>query len=166
MPDYYTQACISFTCCAFEAALLEEAFLAAHDWDGNGVTFNPSRRFAALFPPVRPAEPWSGLQGLFDDPDVPTFGAKIAIEEILETPRLRRVRIFSTRNFEVGAISKLIRACCGASLLVRPIGFEYALSCDKPVDDAFGGGWCIIRSDRIEHGSTREALGAALAPDG
>ena len=38
----------------------------------------------------------------------------------------------------------------------------YALTCSKADTDAIGGGWCVIRADRIEQGRTRDALGAAL----
>lgn len=166
MADFYVQASVGFTCCAFEATLLEEAFLAAQDWDHEGVTFNPSAKLAALFPAIRPGEPWSGLQEIFSDPDFPTFGAKIQVEEIADTPRLRSVAIYSLENFEPGAIAELIRICCRASLLTRPIGFEYAWSCSKPRVGEFGGGWYVIRADGLESGSTTTALAAALGPDG
>lgn len=166
MVEFYTQASVAFTACAFEATLLEEAFLAAQDWDHEGVTFNPSARRSALFPPARPGEPWSGLQAIFHDPDAPTFGAKIAVEAVEDNSRLRRVALYSLTNFEVGAIAELIRVCCRASLMARPIGFEFALTCSKPRVGEIGGGWCVIRASRVETGSTREALAAALAGDG
>lgn len=162
MADCYTQASVVFTTCAFEAALLEEAFLAARDWDDDGVSFAPSPRFLDLFPPTRPDAPWSGLQAIFDDPDYPTFGAKIEVEEIADSPRLRRVTIYSLTNFQVGAICSLIRICCAASLIIRPIGFEYAMTCSKALPGQFGGGWCVIAADTIETGCTSDALAAAL----
>lgn len=162
MADCYTQASVAFTTCAYETALLEEAFLAAQDWDGDGVTFAPSVRFLGLFPPTRPDEAWSGLQAIFDDPDYPTFGAKIEVEVVADNPRLRRVMIYSLTNFEVGAICTLIRTCCAASLMVRPIGFEYAMTCSKALPGQFGGGWCVITADAVETGCTSDALAAAL----
>jgi len=166
MAEIYPQASIAFVTCAFEATLVEEAFLAAQDWDHAGVTFDPSAPLCSLFPPARPGEPWSGLQGIFDDPDSPTFGAKIIIGEVDGHPRLRCVRIYSLVNFQVGPIAELIRVCCQSSLLARPIGFDYALSCSGPLPGMFGGGWCVIWPDRVDRGSTAHALASAIRPDG
>ena len=162
MADAYVQASVAFTVHACEAALLEEAFVAARDWDDDGVTFAPSAAFAAHFPPAVPGEAWSGLQTIFSDPDFPTFGAKITIEALPGDPRQRKVIIYGLHNFDVDAVAELIRRCCSASLLSGPIGFDYALSCSKPVPGQFGGGWMVIHHDRIESGNTSDALAAAL----
>lgn len=64
-------------------------------------------------------------------------------------------------NLDFGDIettAKVVQQTCQETLALGPITFEWSHSCSKPVIDAFGGGYCIIKKDDIIIVSTDQLL--------
>jgi len=162
MADYWTQGSFAFRCTQSERALLSEAFAAAQQLTSETDAGEPSEALLAAFPPTESGAHWSGFRAVFPDPDFPHFGASFIPRDAPEDPAQVEVAIFGDLDFQPEAIASVIQRCCSAALAAAPIGFEWADSCSRPRVDAFGGGWCAIRADRIEFGSTGEALSRAL----
>ena len=162
MADHFIQGSFAFTCSIAEAALIEEAWQLAADlmWD-----FDPapiSDELLAVFPPSLADKPLSGFTAIFDDANLPDFGADIQVENLIEDPKTCSVSIYSDTDFQPWPIAGLIQRCCQPTLAIAPIGFDWSLTCSKPRIEGFGGGWCAIFPDRIEIESTRQALSKAL----
>lgn len=161
MADHMTQGAFAFHCTKPECALLAETFRAARELR-EGTAPDPSPALLAAFPPGETDERWSGFLALFPDPDFPYFGTSFIPDDVQDDPSRAEVAIFGDQDFEPEAIAALIQRCCPATLAAKPIGFEWADSCSAPRVDSFGGGWCAIFPDRIEFGTTGEALARAL----
>lgn len=161
MADTWIQASFAFTCSNAEMALLEEAVLAAAHLADDFEPDPPSSEFLAIFPPVDD-DVWSGFRNLFTDPDFPSFGAEIEGGNSIDRPDTSTVTLFGTTDFDPNAVARLIQRCCRESLEAEPIAFEYCWSCSKPCVGEFGGGWCVIHPERLDSGTTGEALAAAL----
>lgn len=162
MADHWTQGCFAFRCTRGERALIEEAVNASRDLCAGVEADPPSAALLAAFPPTDPADPWSGFRGAFGDFDYPHVGGDFAAIDHPDAGDCLAT-FASMDDFEPDALAILIQRCCPATLAVGPIGFEWAEICSKPRIDAFGGGWCAIFADRIELGSTSQALDRALA---
>lgn len=161
MADSYTQASFSFNCSNAEMALLEEAFLVADSLACGYDPDPPSPEFLAIFPSDG-NDFWSGLRRIFSDPDHPCLGAEIEGGNTLANPDRCQIFTHGMTDFEPNAVASLIQRCCRATLEETPIGFEYCWNCSKPRIGEFGGGWCVVHPDRIDSGTTSEALAAAL----
>jgi hypothetical protein len=159
MADCYVQGSFAFICTAAESALIEEAWQHAADLRGDFAPGEPSAEFLIAFPPTDLANPFNGLLAIFDDPAFPDFGAELEISG----PDLCQVSIHGLTDFQPAAIAELIRRCCPATLAEAPIGFDWSYSCTRPYRDSFGGGYCTVFPDRVQFGTTREALTRSLA---
>ncbi len=162
MAETSIQASFVFECSNREMALLEEAFLAAANLAGDMEPDPPSPEFLAVFPPSDHDDVWSGLRRLFADPDFPIFGAEIEGGNTIDKPDRSGVCIFGTTDFDPNAVARVIQHCCVETLESEPVGFEYSWTCSKPRIGEFGGGWCVVHPERIDSGTTGEALAAAL----
>lgn len=161
MADSYTQAIFAFSCSNAEMALLEEAFLAADSLARDYDPDPPSSELLAIFSPDG-NDIWSGLRGIFTDPDHPGHGAGIEGGNTLADLDRCHVANYEMTDFEPGAVAALIQRCCRATLAEAPFGFEYSWRCSKPRIGEFGGGWCVVHPDRIDSGATSDALASAL----
>lgn len=161
MAETFLQASFAFACSHHEMALLEEAFLAAADLACDIEPDPPSPEFRAVFPPSDD-DVWSGFRRLFADPAYPGFGAQIEGGNTIENPDRSDVCIYAATDFDPDAVARVIQRCCAGSLEREPVGFEYSWSCTKPRIGEFGGGWCVVHPERIDSGTTGEALAAAL----
>ncbi|MET3436024.1 hypothetical protein [Sphingomonas sp. 1185] len=161
MAETHIQASFAFTCSHTEMALLEEAFLAADNLVGDFDSDPPSQEFLAAFPPSAD-DIWAGFRRLFADPGFPCLGAEISGGNSTEHPDRNDVYVSGMTDSAPNAVACLIQRCCPSTLSQSPIGFEYCWNCSKPRPGEFGGGWCVIPADRIDSGTTGEALSAAL----
>lgn len=162
MADSYVQGSFAFTCSNAEMALIEEAFQASCDLEADIELSAPSAEFLEAFPPVTRNDPWSGFLTIFPDPDFPNLGVEFEGRNSLERPEISTVMFYSITDFQPDALAGLIQHCCQATLRLAPITFEWACSCSKPKIGEFGGGWCLIFPDRIDFGSTSEAIRNSL----
>ena len=163
MADIYIQGSFAFRCTVAEAALMAEAVSAGHDLDAEIDPDPPSMDLRAVFPPIDPADLWSGFREAFADPDFPTIGADFMADTDPEDAALRIICFASMADFDPGNIAMLIRRCCAETLNQAPIGFEWAVTCSRPRVGEFGGGWCAGFADRIEMQATGAAPSRALA---
>lgn len=95
----------------------------------------------------------SDIPLMFQNPDMPYLGATLDFNKDLTVCSVADEG--GTPDLE--AIAKVIQSCG-----IYNFGFTWAETCDKPRYDAFGGGWCAVFKDRIEWGSARTDLEAAL----
>lgn len=165
MADNWTQGSFAFRCTHSERALIQEAVNAGHDLCAALDPDPPSPELLAAFPPIDPADPWSGFRNAFDDPDFPCVGGDFAAVDDPDDASLCLATFASMDDFDPSAIVIVIQRCCRETLAKAPIGFEWATVCSRPRVEEFGGGWCAIFADRIELESTSEPLSRALAGD-
>jgi hypothetical protein len=163
MADTFIQGSFAFRCLPADCALLDETITALNAITKGDEPEPPGKRAAALFPPSRCEEPWSGLVDLMPDPDRPGINADFDWVIDPDDPHVATVYLSSMTDFEPGSIAELIHLCCQESLTLGPVGFEWAVTCSRPRIDEFGGGWCVIFADRIEFNRTGEALTRAMA---
>lgn len=163
MADSYGLGSFAFRCLVNEADVLVEAIRALNDIMMEDEPEPPSDAMAAIVPPSRADEPWSGLVDLMPDPDFPGINADYTSEIAPDDPTIAIVCFSSMVDFEPLPIAELIYRCCRETLKVGPVGFEWAATCSRPRLDEFGGGWCVIFADRIEIENTGHALSRALA---
>ena len=161
MAEFRTQASFAFRCSNAEMALLEEAFLAAANLAYGCAPDPPPPELLAIFPPTGD-DVWSRLRGVFADPAFPILGVDLEGSNTLHDPTRCAVNVYGTTDVDPGAVALLIQRCCPESLEQAPVGFGYCWSCSKPRVGAFGGGLWVIHPDRIDSGTTGEALAAAL----
>lgn len=159
MADTFVSACFSFPCTTTEWEHLRAAFLLALDLGAELEPELASTDFMALLP-SHGDDRWSAFRALFDDPHVPDFGADLA-----GGPQGGQCHalISAERDFQPEPTARLIQRCCQETLRSTPIGFEWSVTCSRQRVGEFGGGWCVIFSDRIELGTTHEAIQRAIA---
>ncbi|GEM_PF-912660 len=166
MTEYSLQASFSFACTDAEMDILQEIFEAASDLLDDRDPSPPSPKFLELFPPETGEDVWSGLRGIFCDGEFPDFGAILEGGGCQEGTSSFIAHIHGMESFQPDPVAKVIHICCQASLAKEPTGFEWSVSCSRPRENEFGGGWCAIFADRIEMNSTGEALAAAMERPG
>ena len=163
MANSYVKAAFAVSFLPDEAFLIEQAFEAAELladgiepeaatelYDGFGAAF------AAAFP--RGADdPFEAVRALFDDPDYPIFGCELDVDQ--PGPDGRVKAWFGGEQVAVDALPRLFHLAAPASL---PIGFEFALTCDRLRADEFGGGFALATADGPIWGDTRRMLERAF----
>lgn len=159
MADTFISACFSFPCSPQEWELLRAAFLLSLDLGGELEPEQPSTDFMTEFPSDGD-DRWSGFRALFDDPDFPDFGADLAGGPERQTCR---ALISGERDFQPLPVARLIQRCCRTILQSTSIPFEWAVTCTRQRVGEFGGGWCVVRADRIEMETTSEGIRRVLA---
>lgn len=162
MAENWVQGSFAFRCSLAEADLLEEAMRALMDIMMEDDAEPPDAAMAAIFPPTRAGEPWSGLVDLMPDPEFPGIHADWSSEVAPDDPNAAIIAFYSMEDFDPFALAELIRGCCRDTLAKGPIGFEWAATCSKPRIGEFGGGWCAVFADRIEADATGSAMSRAL----
>lgn len=162
MSETYVQGSFAFTCSHAEMALIEEAILAGDALMEGCEPADPSPEFLTAFPPVATSDRWSGFRAIFSDPLHPSFGVELEGGNSMDDPGVNIVWIYGKADFQPDPIAALIHRCCRDALAKGAIGFEWACSGSSARLDVFGGGWCAIFANRIEFGTTSEALSHAV----
>lgn len=162
MANNYIKAAFTLTMRTDEAALARKAVAGAEELageiDGNGraaLYAELGDDFAAAFPPHED-DPFGSFLELFSDPDYPGFDCTISIDEAGEG---QCEVYFGGEQIGVDAVAELLFRVAKSTL---PCGFEYALDCDRLRPGEFGGGFCVITNEGVEHFGTGSLLGRAL----
>ena len=154
-----------------EATLLEECFLTAEDICNDFPTVplegleaaracyaTRSNTFRTLFPEQDDEDdPFASFLGLWSDPEFPSFGTDITVEEAPDGSGL--VAFIRGHEADIDALAMLIQKVCTSAL---PFGFEWASTCDHFRPNQHGGGYLVITGSEIVGNSTRSMIETAM----
>ncbi|MBO9375557.1 hypothetical protein GG804_02150 [Sphingomonas histidinilytica] len=88
MTDHVLKSGFRFACAAREAALAQKALLACDELARMERRAPSTASLPAAFPPIDPADLWSGFRAIFAGPDYPHLGAERHLDTGTETARI------------------------------------------------------------------------------
>ena len=163
MANSYTKAAFCILMSPADVTILSAATRAIDILEGDSTDEDLTLSFDALGIAFHTAFPAKGdndfgsFLEIFDEPDHPTFGCDIDIEEPDKEGRCAVT--FSGEQVEIEPVARLIFTACKSAL---PCAFEWSHGSDRLRVGEFGGGCVVITASGIAYHNTRDILDRAI----